>query len=528
MRRPIWFILAAILWLSAVGTAAQERCFTEDESKKAVASINSVSAPADLKQVRKELLAMANEHMKLNSDILENFAKNSGRVTELNAVSRKHFIRVCEVIQQHGWLDRTTLKDEAFQALLYLLTSTKSVDLQLQMMPLLTAAAQKGDIPKPVVAEVVDMVRLNTGQPQIFGTQATRRGDVLYIQPLLNENRVDQWRDQYGLGPLADDIRSLERQYLLPVLRSQRRSAPAGSKASAAAEMAGLGISDTDSEIKVETKLVNLNVRILAKDNKGPRPTALAKNDFIVSEDGVEQEIAFFSTTENPFDLLLVLDFSGSTADKRSLIKKAAKRFVEVARPEDRIAIVAFATDIRTVSELTSDRSALYTAIDAIKTEGDSPVWDALKFTYDKILKRDSNRRTAIVMMTDALDNASKVTFADVMETVRNSDASLFTVYINTIEADESQRTYMGRLGTKLHQSLVILANESGGQCYKANGLKDLNGIYEQVVNDIGKIYSLGYEPKNENRDGGWRTVDVKLRFQPELSAKTRRGYYAN
>ena len=73
-----------------------------------------------------------------------------------------------------------------------------------------------------------------------------------------------------------------------------------------------------------------------------------------------------------------------------------------------------------------------------------------------------------------------------------------------------------------------MLADETGGRSYKADSLKDLNGIYEQVINDIGKIYTLGYEPKNETHDGGWRAVEVKLTHSPTLTVKTRRGYYAN
>ena len=73
-----------------------------------------------------------------------------------------------------------------------------------------------------------------------------------------------------------------------------------------------------------------------------------------------------------------------------------------------------------------------------------------------------------------------------------------------------------------------MLAEESGGQFYKANDAGDLKGIYEQVVNELGQIYSLGYEPKNEVRDGGWRALTVKIKTQPNLVVRTRRGYYAN
>ena len=72
-----------------------------------------------------------------------------------------------------------------------------------------------------------------------------------------------------------------------------------------------------------------------------------------------------------------------------------------------------------------------------------------------------------------------------------------------------------------------MLAEVTGGQLYKADDLKDLNGIYEQVVNDIGRIYSLGYESKDESRDGGWRNISVKLKNHPDLTARTRHGYYA-
>ena len=79
--------------------------------------------------------------------------------------------------------------------------------------------------------------------------------------------------------------------------------------------------------------------------------------DGAIVEDGTEQETAFFSTDSAPFDMVLLLDFSGSTQEKRGLIKKAAKRFVEVARPDDRVAVIAFANDQRILSDFTKDKN---------------------------------------------------------------------------------------------------------------------------------------------------------------------------
>ena len=77
-------------------------------------------------------------------------------------------------------------------------------------------------------------------------------------------------------------------------------------------------------------------------------------------------------------------------------------------------------------------------------------------------------------------------------------------------------------------KTLALLADESGGLYYKAKKIKDLEGVYEQVINDLGKVYSLGYKPSNEKHDGSWRVVKVELAGHPELSPRTRPGYYAN
>jgi hypothetical protein len=73
-----------------------------------------------------------------------------------------------------------------------------------------------------------------------------------------------------------------------------------------------------------------------------------------------------------------------------------------------------------------------------------------------------------------------------------------------------------------------LLADESGGLYYRAKKIEDLEGVYGQVIEDLGKVYSLGYKPVNDKRDGRWRTVKIQLPNLPDLSARTRPGYYAN
>jgi VWFA-related protein len=333
----------------------------------------------------------------------------------------------------------------------------------------------------------------------------------------------------YDLPSLAVQIRQLEANYLLPLLKMQRASGSPNLKQKGNGkdvETAVLGISDSENEVlKFDTKLVNLNVRILTKDLKIPKELNLTKEDFAVVEDETEQEISFFSTVETPFDLVLLLDFSGSTVEKRGLIKKAAQRFVEYARPNDRIAVVVFATEIKIVAELTADKNLLAQKIKEIEVNGGSPIWDSLKFVYQKVIPKDTaGRRSAVVFMTDAEDGSKDATFADVMEMVREGETTIFSVYL---DARRYSGQYLERVKRKSQQTLWMLAEESGGQFYKADDVKDLNGIYEQIINDVGKVYSLGYEPKNETRDGGWRNLTVKLKNKPDLITKTRKGYYA-
>src|SRR5207245_4709973 len=115
--------------------------------------------------------------------------------------------------------------------------------------------------------------------------------------------------------------------------------------------------SDATETIRIDTDLVNLNVSVFnlrASQTNG----LLQQKYFAVFENGALQEISFFALNEAPFDLVLLLDLSGSTADKIGLIRKSSKRFVDAARPVDRVAIVTFTADVQVESTLTSAHDA--------------------------------------------------------------------------------------------------------------------------------------------------------------------------
>lgn len=288
--------------------------------------------------------------------------------------------------------------------------------------------------------------------------------------------------------------------------------------------------------IRIDSDLVNISVSVFSR-NSLPSKAALEVKDFVVFENGTPQEISFFASADTPFDLVLLLDLSGSTADKIKLIRKSAKRFVEATRPGDRVAIVTFTADVQVAALLTLDHEALKAGIDQIeKPRGGTNFWDALRFVLEHIVgqSRAEGRRSAVVVMTDGVDNAlpdvfgdgSVTIFAELIEIVRRSETIVLPVYLDTEKEAVKHGTPRSAYALAQHQ-LAELASESGNPVYQARKVEDLNGVYARVIHDLSTIYSLGYRPTNRARDGSWRTVSVQLVGHPELASRSRRGYYA-
>jgi Ca-activated chloride channel family protein len=289
-----------------------------------------------------------------------------------------------------------------------------------------------------------------------------------------------------------------------------------------------------DDTITIDTGLVDLHVSVFSR-NAGSPVGDLQQKDFVVMENGEQEEISFFAAASSPFDLVLLIDLSGSTAKKLDLIKKSAKRFVEAARPTDRIGIVTFTSTPQLVSPLTSDRQALFERIKGIKKPvGGTNFWDALYYVL-KVMLKDASRRSAVIMMTDGVDNAlpdiagegSSVSFDQLLEAVRNSDAIMLPIYLDTEAEVLEWRKGTAEAFVLARAQLAQLATESGSIVYRARKVEDLKGVYEQVIRDLGTVYSIGYRPKNTERNGTWRSVTVQLVGRPDLAARTKRGYYA-
>jgi len=287
--------------------------------------------------------------------------------------------------------------------------------------------------------------------------------------------------------------------------------------------------------IRIDTELVNLNASVFNRKSAANTP-AFQQKDFAVLDDGAPQDISFFASGESPFDLVLLLDLSGSTADKIGLLRKSARRFVDAARPEDRIAILTFSADIQMISKLTSDRAALRKSIDDIeKPIGGTNFWDALAFVLDHVVvqSRVEKRRSAVVVMTDGVDNAlpgvygdgSKITFDQLLDDLRHFDTIVLPIYLDT-EKEANPHSTPSSAYAIAREQLARLAAESGNTVYRAAKLKDLNEVYAQVIRDLSTVYSIGYRPANRGHDGMWHTVTLQLVGHPELEVHSKRGYY--
>ena len=306
---------------------------------------------------------------------------------------------------------------------------------------------------------------------------------------------------------------------------------PAGTPATSSSDPQEI---DEGDIVRVDTELVTLNVTVVDRATSRGL-TDLAKNDFKIFEDGVEQQIGHFESSAAPFNLILLIDVSDSTKDKLDLIRLAAQHFVDAARPADSIAVIAFANSPEIVSPLTSDRSALRQRISTMKSAPGTKLYDSIQFVLTDILKDAGRlRRTAVVVMSDGLDGSlpsvtgdgSALSYPEVLSQVREFDGVLYSLWVDTEYESLSDKDTQPEDFDAGHDRMEEIADAGGGLFYEVAKLEDLADAYERVAADIGTVYSLSYRPGNEVRDGKWRSIRVKVE-RPDAVARGKSGYYA-
>ncbi|HEY6046352.1 MAG TPA: VWA domain-containing protein, partial [Pyrinomonadaceae bacterium] len=182
--------------------------------------------------------------------------------------------------------------------------------------------------------------------------------------------------------------------------------------------------------VRVETTLVSIPVSVMDRDGKFiPN---LRKEDFKIWEDGVEQQVAYFASTEKPFTVALVIDTSGSTKYRLDEIQDAAIAFVEQLRPDDRVMIVSFNDKIKVLTQPTSDRNVLRDAIRRTEAGSGTRLYDAVDMIINEYFNRIEGRK-AMVLFTDGVDTTSKrASYESTMRDAEELDALIYPVEYDT------------------------------------------------------------------------------------------------
>lgn len=308
---------------------------------------------------------------------------------------------------------------------------------------------------------------------------------------------------------------------------------------------------DPDDVVRIDTSLIQLNVGVV--DGQGRPVYSLSRNDFTVYEDGVKQTIQSFERTDSPFSVVLLLDMSGSTVNFRQQLKLATTRFLDVLAPQDRVAIVQFNSKIEMLSGFSTNRQKQAYAIEIAKGAGETYLYDALRFAL-KELEKEGKHRKAIVVLTDGLDtqmrNIDRATLARVqtdqeaLAAIRPQDSAALNAVLNAADrqgvtiyplalpsGDPKRLPIQGPDITGIYAAarvrLQSLADRTGGRITELQRLDQMALVYRDVAADLRTLYTVAYQASGgQRRDGKWHEIKVEV-AQPELTTRTRPGYFA-
>ena len=275
---------------------------------------------------------------------------------------------------------------------------------------------------------------------------------------------------------------------------------------------------------RVGVDIVSLNVTV--SDGTSRYVTDLEQKDFQVFEDGVKQDVTFFSKANLPIALSLLIDTSASMESRLQTAQEAAIGFANRLRPQDLAEVVDFDSRAVILQSFTNNAPMLEQAIRKTSSGGSTSMFNAIYIAL-KDLKRvvatnvDEIRRQAIVVLSDGEDTSSLLPFEEVLDLAKRSETAIYAIGLRSGEGSGASRGFR-----EAEFVLRQLAQETGGRAFFPNQIAELAGIYTQIGDELSSQYAIGYSSRNSKRDGAWRRIVVRV-DRPGANARTKLGYYA-
>jgi VWFA-related protein len=285
-------------------------------------------------------------------------------------------------------------------------------------------------------------------------------------------------------------------------------------------ELAGL----TFEEVSVRLVLLQATVT----NRRGDMVRDLGPDDFVISEEGVAQEIAVFGRAEDhPLQIAFLLDISGSMSvgGKLERARTAIRGFVEALRPGDSTALLVFADgDVVVRVPFTTDRMRFLAALAAEEAWGRTALRDALAYSAGLLADARPGRK-ALVMVTDGVDNASEMTAFEAIRLARDVKVPIYTLALTGLpERMRVDRRPEGG-GRSFFEILGEVAEETGGASFPVFDVADVTRAVGEVQDRLRGQYILGYHPAGTGSEPGFRRIDV-LAADGRYAVATRSGYY--
>jgi len=257
------------------------------------------------------------------------------------------------------------------------------------------------------------------------------------------------------------------------------------------------------------------------QNRNGILVSGLGKDNFQVYEDGVLQQIDYFSHEDIPVTVGLVVDNSGSMRPKRPEVIAAALAFARSSNPQDQMFVVNFnelvSLGLPADTPFTDQAAQLEVALSRIAADGETALYDAVAAALEHLKKGNQDKKVLIVI-SDGGDNASKHNLAQIMAMAGHPDAIIYTIGLFIAEDPDRNPGVLKRL-----------AKDTGGEAFLPESVGEVLPICQRIARDIRNQYTIAYAPANRKQDGTYRVIQVKAKAPGNggLIVRTRAGYYA-